>query len=139
MVGDDALKLIDIAIESDKSDLILLNEKAVILNNKKEYRASIAIYDNLISKQPEAYAYSNRGAIKSNLGQKQAEIIDYDRAIAINPNYAEFFYNRGIAKYDLGQKQAAIADLKNGAELFCQQNRMNDYQNISRLIQKIGS
>ena len=144
------------------------------MSKAKRDGEAIEIYNSLIDKQgkqPEAYTYNNRGSVKSDLGQKQAAISDYDKAIAINPNFAEAYYNRGNAKsdlgqkhaaisdydkaiainpnyanaynnrgsvkFELGQKQGAISDLKKAAELFRQQNRMDDYQQAIGLIQKI--
>ena len=110
---DDALRSIEIAIQLEPNDLKLLNEKAEILSATKRYTEAIKIYNLIISrqgKQAEAYTYSNRGVVKSYLGQKQAAISDYDRAIAINPNLAIAYSNRGVIKSDLGQKQAAISD-----------------------------
>jgi tetratricopeptide (TPR) repeat protein/S1-C subfamily serine protease len=107
---DDALKSIDIAIQIEPNDLKLLNEKAIILLQQKQYLAAISIYNQIILKQPESYVYSNRGTVKSALGNKQAAIADYDQAIVLNPKNAGAYFNRGIAKYDLGNEQAAIAD-----------------------------
>ena len=107
---DEAMKSIDIAIGLESNDLILFNQKAQIFSKKKQYNQAIAIYDSILNKQSEAYAYVNRGIAKYQLGQKQAAITDYDRAISINPNLAYAYVNRGITKYQLGQKQAAITD-----------------------------
>jgi tetratricopeptide (TPR) repeat protein/S1-C subfamily serine protease len=111
---DEALKSIEIAIlsqrESEQKDLTLLNQKAVILSDKKQYEMAISIYDEGIRKYPEAYTYYNRGNAKSALGNKQAAIADFDRAIALNPKFIEAYNNRGIAKSVLGNRQAAIAD-----------------------------
>jgi tetratricopeptide (TPR) repeat protein/S1-C subfamily serine protease len=106
----EALKAIDIAIQLEKNDLILLNEKGLILYRYKKYQDAIAIYDLIIQEQPGSVVYNNRGNAKYDSGNKQAAIIDYDRAIQINLNYAFSYYNRGNAKYDLGNKQAAIID-----------------------------
>jgi tetratricopeptide (TPR) repeat protein/S1-C subfamily serine protease len=105
-----ALRSIEIAINLEPSDPILLNEQAVILSNNKQQRTAIAIYDKIIVKYPESYVYNNRGVSKYDLGQKQAAITDYDRAIAINPNYSHAYNNRGLVKSDLGQNQSAITD-----------------------------
>jgi tetratricopeptide (TPR) repeat protein/S1-C subfamily serine protease len=107
---DDALRSIDIAIQLEPNDPILLNEKGGLFSNKKQYQDAIVLFDSLINIKPEASYYYNRGIAKSDLRQKQAAITDYDRAIAINPNYSEAYINRGIAKSALEQKQAAIAD-----------------------------
>ena len=55
----------------------------------------------------------------------------------INPNLAQAYYNRGKTKYNLGQKQAAAIDLAKAAELFRQQGKMDFYEQMIRLIQKI--
>jgi tetratricopeptide (TPR) repeat protein/S1-C subfamily serine protease len=107
---DEALKAIDLAIGLERSDLRLLNLKAMILEDKKQYAQAVVIYDELIRKQPQAYAYNNRGTAKSELGNEQEAILDYDRAIALNPKFALAYYGRGTAKSALGNKQEAILD-----------------------------
>ena len=107
---DDAMRSINIAIGLEPNDLILLNEKAQIFSKKMQYSQAISIYNSIITKKPESYAYSNRGIVKFNLGQKQAAIADFNQAISVNPNDASAHSNRGAVKYNLGQKQAAITD-----------------------------
>jgi tetratricopeptide (TPR) repeat protein len=107
---DKAIKSTDIAIQLEPSDIKLLNQKAIIFHNSKQYNKSLSIYNKIIQKQPDAYAYSNRGAAKSALGNKKEAIADYDRAISINPKFAEAYINRGSARDDLGNKKEAIAD-----------------------------
>ena len=112
--NDDALTAIEAALKLEPNNLILLNKKAHLLGKKQQYREAIAIYDLIISQQPEAddeaYAYASRGFARYNLGQNQSAIADYDIAININPNEAVSYYNRGLAKYGLGQYQSAITD-----------------------------
>ena len=44
-------------------------------------------------------------------------IVDYNKAIEINPQDADAYYNRGIAKYDLGDYQGAIVDYSKAIEI----------------------
>jgi len=37
-------------------------------------------------------------------------IVDFERAIAINPNYADAYFNRAGARASLGNLQSAISD-----------------------------
>ena len=55
-------------------------------------------------------AYCGRGTAKGNKGDYDGAIADFDRAIAINPNYAEAYYNRGLVKAEQGDYDGAIAD-----------------------------
>jgi tetratricopeptide (TPR) repeat protein/S1-C subfamily serine protease len=128
---DDALRSIEEALRLEQNDLILLNQKALLLYDKKQYKGAIAIYDAMIGNQPELYIYINRGNAKSALGQKQEAIADYDLAISINPNYVDCYVNRGTVKFQLKQKQAAIADFDraieidpNDAEIFTKRARV---------------
>ncbi len=44
------------------------------------------------------------------MGKKEEAIKQYDKAIQINPKYADAYYNKGIALSDLGKKDKAIAE-----------------------------
>ncbi len=61
--------------------------------------------------------YYNRGIARSDLGDKQSAIADYNKAIEINPNLATAYFNRGVARSDLGDKQSAIADYNKAIEI----------------------
>ena len=107
---DAALKAIDIAIGLEKNDFTLLNIKAGILMMKNQYSDAILIQDEIIRKQPQAYAYYNRGLLKLNRRNNQDAITDFNLAIALNPRDTHSYINRGIAKFNLGYKQEAIGD-----------------------------
>ncbi len=91
-------------------DLMLLNEKANLLSDLKQYSNAIEIYTQIINREDKSWAYINRGFIKSKLGDNKGAISDYDRAIVINPQYATAYYNRGFSKSALGDKKGAISD-----------------------------
>jgi tetratricopeptide (TPR) repeat protein len=48
--------------------------------------------------------------VRSDLGDKQGAIDDYNRAIEINPKNASAFYNRGAIESELGDRQASASD-----------------------------
>ena len=49
-----------------------------------------------------AKAYTNRAIAKSELGQHDDALVDYDKAIELNPDSADAYTNRGFAKSELG-------------------------------------
>jgi tetratricopeptide (TPR) repeat protein len=57
-----------------------------------------------------AEEYNHRGVAKLRLGDKQGAVLDFDRAITIDPQDSFAYYNRGVAKFELGDKQGAILD-----------------------------
>jgi tetratricopeptide (TPR) repeat protein len=58
----------------------------------------------------DADTYFNQGFAKSNLGDYEGAIADYNQAIKIKPDYATAYNNRGNAKHNLGDCEGAIAD-----------------------------
>lgn len=52
----------------------------------------------------------NQGVSKSQLGQHNDAVKDYDAAIRLNPDYALAYHNRGWSKAQLGQHNEAIKD-----------------------------
>lgn len=65
----------------------------------------------------EAIKYNDRGIVKFKSGDNYGAILEYDRAISINPKYTESYVNRGIAKFKLGKNQAAILDYDRAIEI----------------------
>jgi tetratricopeptide (TPR) repeat protein len=56
-------------------------------------------------------------------------LVDYDRAIKINPTFANIYYNRGLLKHDrLNDLAGATADLQQAAKLFKKQGNTKFYQ-----------
>ncbi|GDX53215.1 O-GlcNAc transferase [Bacteroidota bacterium] len=64
-----------------------------------------------------ATAYSNRGSVRSTMGDNQGALEDYTKAIDFDMNFADPYYNRGIVYYNLGRKGEACNDLNKAAQL----------------------
>lgn len=59
----------------------------------------------------------NRGAAHMAQGEYDRAIACFDKAIRIEPSFAEAYCNRGTAYYETGQCDAAIADFSKAIEI----------------------
>ena len=62
-------------------------------------------------------SYYNRGCVKNKLGNYKSAIIDFNKAIAKDPNKSHFYINRAFAFQKLGDTANMCNDLKKAAEL----------------------
>jgi tetratricopeptide (TPR) repeat protein len=92
------------------SALLLLSFSIVTWIQVGYWRDNIALYDHSLKVSPSDLIYFNRGAAYGNLGNHRQAISDYDRAIEINPQYAEAYNNRGAAYGKLSDQRQAISD-----------------------------
>ena len=76
--------------------------------NKMEYEDGSDKSAKVINLNSEAYV--NRGNANYKLGDFDAAIWDYGRAINLNPKNAEAYINRGNANFKIGDFDAAIWD-----------------------------
>jgi len=78
----------------------------------------ILFFSLIISCQSQtAEEFFEKGNVKDYLQDYSGAISDYNKAIEINPDYAEAYSNRGIAKINLGQKDSGCLDLSKAGEL----------------------
>lgn len=69
-------------------------------------------------KEPEtAGEYVQRGVVRSKKGDLDGAIADYDKAIALRPDYAYAYNNRGNSYGKKGDDDAAIADFTKAISL----------------------
>lgn len=61
--------------------------------------------------------YSYCGRAKFSIGVNEGAIVDYTKAIEINPEYADAYYNRGTAKSALNDQDRAIVDFTKAIEI----------------------
>jgi tetratricopeptide (TPR) repeat protein/S1-C subfamily serine protease len=104
----------------------------------QDYPKAIADFDKAIAINPEyADAYYSRGITYYALKDYPKAIADHDRAIAINPELAEAYANRGLSYAESGNTQQAKKDLQTAAQLFHQQERMDDYEQVMQIFQQL--
>jgi tetratricopeptide (TPR) repeat protein len=72
----------------------------------------------LVDKPDYAYAFFLRGYLQGQNKNYPAELSDYNRAITLNPNFAEAYRNRGVLKFNhLQDYQGAVADFNKAIAL----------------------
>jgi tetratricopeptide (TPR) repeat protein len=103
----------------------------------RDFRGAITDYTKAIANNlPEdAKTYNNRGVSFSASKDCYKAIADFNKAIAINPEYADAYYNRGFAYAQAGNMQQAKQDLKTAAPLFRRQGNLSTYEDIIQLLQ----
>jgi tetratricopeptide (TPR) repeat protein len=57
------------------------------------------------------------GLQKERQNDYQGALIEYDRAITLNPRYADAYVGRGFAKYKLGERSSAVSDFSTAIAL----------------------
>ena len=100
------------------SALVLLFLFIVTCTQVGYWRNNIALYDHSLQVAgPSDIILCNRGVAYGKLGNYARAISDYERAIEINPRYAEGLNNRGFAYGGLGNQRQAISDFDRAIEI----------------------
>lgn len=64
-----------------------------------------------------AQTYYNRGLAHAKKGEFERAIVDYTKAIEIEPNNADAYYRRSKAWLHLGETEKAKADMKTASKI----------------------
>lgn len=81
----------------------------------------------VIEANPKAEAYYQRGLSHQRLGDRAEALVDYTKAISLNPELAAAFYNRGVVYAELGDRKPAVEDLRQAAKLYFEQGDLDNY------------
>jgi tetratricopeptide (TPR) repeat protein len=91
--------------------LLLLTLATLTWRQSRMYTDIEKLYSTTIDLNPTCWmAYNNRGIIYASLDRDQYAIEDFNHAIRLKPDDAEFYNNRGAAYGKLSQYQRAIED-----------------------------
>ena len=64
-----------------------------------------------------AFGYFNRAYVKCQLQDFNGAIMDYNKAVEINPDLADAFYNKGVLLFYLKDKLNACQNFSKAGEL----------------------
>jgi tetratricopeptide (TPR) repeat protein/S1-C subfamily serine protease len=105
-----ALTTLNKAIQFAPKNASFYSEKARVLVYLKRYQDALSASSQAIELSPRAAFYNNRGATYASLKNYPKAIADYDRAIAINPEFAEAYTGRSGTYYFLKNYPKVVAD-----------------------------
>ncbi len=84
--------------------------------------------------------YFTRAKQKEQKNDLVGALRDYDRAIAIDPEYANAYFNRGMIQKNSSSgkdRTEAILSLRIAAKLYKQQGKLEIYQSLTETLQKL--
>jgi len=132
-----------------KQGLLILDKKIEINPSKAELDKVMHLFTSgflkeaqfaiqlLIKNFPnESLLFNISGACYSEIGPVESAIDSFEKAIALNPNYAEAHYNLGVALQKLGQLDDAI--LSYNKALICQHAYPDAHNNIGVINLELG-
>lgn len=64
-----------------------------------------------------AEEYFSRGNFKKLLGDYGSAILDFNKAIELDPSFSEAYYQRGIAKTFINDEDGAVSDFNKAIDL----------------------
>jgi tetratricopeptide (TPR) repeat protein len=91
-------------------NFLALADLAIGYAYEKQYRPAIDAYTAAIRVAPYFGLYNNRGNARKALGDLTGALADYNRAIALNPQYATAYLNRALVREAQGDLKGAQAD-----------------------------
>jgi len=84
----------------------------------EDYEGALEDLNNAIdSDSLNDAAFYRRGFVNAMLLNHQEALSDFDSAIKLNPNEAEYYSERGVAKLNLDDKDGACVDWKKAASM----------------------
>lgn len=109
LLWDDAEKLVRNKQNVFGVERIYYN-RGTFLGMSNRHIEALADLNKTIEIQPFDLAYGNRATAYFFLGKYDQALLDYDRAINLNPNNATSYYGRAIVNRLLGNIAAAQED-----------------------------
>jgi tetratricopeptide (TPR) repeat protein len=101
-----AQKLYEQVLCTEPGHAEALHLLGVLSAQTHDYERSVDLIGKAIELRPDPTYYSNRGIAFKELNQIAAAVESYDRAIEMDPDYAEAYSNRGNALQRLSEMQA---------------------------------
>ena len=108
---DDAIGVLDQALEAIGPDFDLLYERGAVYREMQRFDLAFSAFNQALAIAPRnVAAMIARADLYDRTGQPGRAIADFTTAIALRPNYAEGYSRRASVYDELGRYNAAMAD-----------------------------
>jgi len=112
-------------------------DSLIALYTQGQIQAALETSETLIKDYPnEPLLYNIRGACYKALGQLDAAVKSYNKALAIKPDYAEAHYNLGNTLKELGQLDVAVKNYEQA--LAIKPDYAEAHSNLGNTLQERG-
>ena len=106
------------ALAGAKQDIQAGNQAAMAGKLEQAVKLySQALKDPNLTPANQAVAHNNRGSAYDDLEKADAALADYNRALQLDPKYAEAYYNRSFALQKKNLLMLALKDARDAARL----------------------
>lgn len=92
--------------------------KILTLQKQGDHNKALRLLDELLVEEPGfVQGWLNRAAYLDRVGAHFDSILNYDRAVALNPTKADYYNDRGVAYLSLKAYQKALDDFEHALDL----------------------
>ncbi|MEE8574321.1 MAG: tetratricopeptide repeat protein [Thermodesulfobacteriota bacterium] len=114
------------SIADNKKEISALLSEGKKLLSAKSYSLAIAKFEKVLRLDKDnkeaiiqmVHAYFSRGFLYNFKGEYDSAIIDFDKAIDINPNDGLSYNSRGLSYYNKGETDRAIMDFDKAIDIY---------------------
>src|SRR5215472_1459781 len=93
-------------------------QRAVLAMQHEQWKNAVGLFEETLKVNPHRAAAENGlGAAYGKLGDREASVAAFQRAITDDPNYAEPHYNLGLWQQQSGNIAEAISELSKAIQL----------------------
>lgn len=101
----------------DANELLETHSKAVGFIKNGQYDPALRLLDKILLRHPDyTPGWQDRAALLGKLGANFDAVLNWDRALALNPEEGGLYCNRGGALLDMAEFDLAMVDFKKGLE-----------------------
>lgn len=106
---DEAMREYEVALQRGEDPNLVQQAMAEVHLLRRDGRSAVALYDKLLTTQPESPKLWNERGVALHQSGKPAEALSaYEKAVEADPSYVLALNNMGVATFHLGRLEAAF-------------------------------